>query len=292
MERSPIRATLIALACGLVLLVSACGSGDDERDPATQRQLEASLAQYRSSLRESAAHLVAKTEAIATQVEDDEVEKAQSRYSMARVRYSQLEPLADKAFADLARRIDSYAGEVPASQFGGFHRVEKALFGDETVAGVTPVARELLVDVEELRRRVKTVALRPSEIAAAAAESLGELPASMIAGEEEPYADNDMVDFAANVEGAEAAFKAVKPLLVEEEPQLAGEIEARLDEIYAQLGEYGTLARDPEQFRVAAPGTSFIVYSQVPQAMLRKQAEAIRVLGEQLSQAAASIADE
>lgn len=288
MTRSRVRTALTAATAVLVLFAPACGSDDASSSNVDNRRVEAALARYRSTLQEEAAHLVAKTEAIATQVEDDELEKAQSRYSMARVRYSQLEPLVDEVLADMDRRIDSYPDEVPSSRFGGFHRVERGLFDDETVEGVMPVARVLLADVEELRRELRTVPLKPEQIATAVAGSLSELPASMLAGAEEPYADNDMVDVAANVEGAEAAFAAIKPMLIEES-ELVDEIEAQLAKAYAQLDEFGTLARDPEQIRSAAPGTSFVVYSQVPQPELRKQAESIETLADQLSQAAASI---
>ena len=66
------------------------------------------------------------------------------------------------------------------------------------------------------------------QIANGANELLGEVSASKITGEEERYSHIDLVDFEANVEGAEAAFDSVKPLLAQSDPELAKEIEARL----------------------------------------------------------------
>ena len=69
---------------------------------------------------------------------------------------------------------------------------------------------------------MKTVDLQAVQIANGANELLGEVSASKITGEEERYSHIDLVDFEANVEGAEAAFEAVEPLLEREGPE-AGE---------------------------------------------------------------------
>ena len=69
---------------------------------------------------------------------------------------------------------------------------------------------------------MKTVDLQAVQIANGANELLGEVSASKITGEEERYSHIDLVDFEANVEGAEAAFEAVEPLLSNEGPE-AGE---------------------------------------------------------------------
>ena len=99
------------------------------------------------------------------------------------------------------------------NEFGGFHGIEKALWEEDTTDGMTPVAKQLLADVEELQAKVKTVDLQAVQIANGANELLGEVSASKITGEEERYSHIDLVDFEANVEGAEAAFEAVEPLL-------------------------------------------------------------------------------
>ena len=118
-----------------------------------------------------------------------------------------------ESFGDLDPRIDARANDVPASEFGGFHRIEKALWEEGTPKGMAPVAEQLLADVEELEAKVKNVNLQAVQIANGANELLGEVSASKITGEEERYSHIDLVDFKANVEGSEAAFEAVEPLL-------------------------------------------------------------------------------
>ena len=156
------------------------------------------------------------------------VAQAQALYPVARIRYERVEPVAE-SFGDLDPRIDARENDVPPSEWGGFHRIEKALWQEGTADGMSPVARQLLADVKELQTKVKTVNLQAVQIANGANELLGEVSASKITGEEERYSHTDLVDFEANVEGAEEAFEEVEPLLSGSNPKLAKEIEADFD---------------------------------------------------------------
>ena len=40
-----------------------------------------------------------------------------------------------ESFGDLDPRIDARENDVPASEFGGFHRIEKALWEEDTADG-------------------------------------------------------------------------------------------------------------------------------------------------------------
>jgi iron uptake system component EfeO len=263
---------------------AGCGGGNDE--------LAAAIDRYRSVMREDMAHLAAKTDALAGQIEDGELGKAQSRYAMARVRYSRVEPLAEELFGPLDVRIDAGSDQVPPDELAGFHRIERAMWRDEETDGLGPVARRLHADVEELRSGVETAELDPLRIARGASNLIAELPTEMLAGDLEPFADCDLVDAAANVEGAEAAFEAVRPSLAEHDEALVAELEARFQRALSALDEYGTLFRDPEQTRAAAPGASFIIYSEISPSERRKLAQRIDALAEPLAQAATEVADD
>ena len=52
-----------------------------------------------------------------------------------------IEPVAE-AFGDLDPEIDARANDVPADAWTGFHRLEKALWVDHSLAGMAPVADE------------------------------------------------------------------------------------------------------------------------------------------------------
>ncbi|HEX3323810.1 MAG TPA: iron uptake system protein EfeO, partial [Solirubrobacterales bacterium] len=206
-----------------------CPGGENERgtltvtgeaEAASSSPSEAAaIEQYRTYLERNTAELVEKTEPFVAAVVAGEIPRAMSLYPAARIPYERIEPVAE-SFGDLDPRIDARANDVPADEFGGFHRIEKALWAESTIAGMAPVAKQLLADVKELQRKVKTVRLQAAQIANGANELLGEVSASKITGEKERYSHIDLVDFEANVEGAEAAFDAVEPLLPKQGPQL------------------------------------------------------------------------
>jgi iron uptake system component EfeO len=245
---------------------NAAASAPDEKS---------AIAQYRGYLEDNANELVEETEPFVAAVEAGEVEKARSLYAAARIPYERIEPVAE-SFGDLDPRIDARANDIPPNEFGGFHRIEKGLWAEGVAKGMAPVAEQLIADVEELKQRVATVDLQAAQIANGANELLGEVSASKITGEEERYSHIDLVDFEANVEGAEAAFEAVEPLLSKKDPKLAKQIEASFEDVYASLKPYRR-------------GDGFVSYTELTKADTRKLAQEIDALAEELSQVPAQI---
>jgi len=266
-----------------------CPGGDVERGTLTvtgelkakgSAKADAAVADYREYLEENADELVARTKPFVAAVVAGDNAKAMSLYAPARIPYERIEPVAE-SFGDLDPRIDARENDVAASEFEGFHRIEKALWLEEGQMEVdvdmAPTAKQLQKDVEELAGKVETVELQAVQIANGAVELLGEVSASKITGEEERYSHTDLVDFEANVEGAEAAFEAVKPLLDETDPELAGEIEADFKMVFAELEPYRR-------------GNGFVSYTELTEADTRKLARSIDTLAEKLSQVPAVIA--
>jgi iron uptake system component EfeO len=292
MNRHLLRTLLCAGVLGLLSpFATACGSSDDETasapearqltvsgepDPKNGPEVEEAIADYRSYLEENAAGLVSATEPLVAAVVAGDIAKAKSLYPAARIPYERIEPVAE-SFGSLDPRIDARANDIPPNEFGGFHRIEKALWEEEGLKGMAPVAEQLQADVEELAEKVKTVELRAVQIANGANELLGEVSASKITGEEERYSHLDLVDFEANVEGSEAAFEAVRPLLDPEKTDLAGEIEADFKMVFNSLEPYRTEG-------------GFVPYTELTKADTKKLAVAIDALAEKLSLALAAIA--
>jgi iron uptake system component EfeO len=241
----------------------------------TSPGVETAIDNYRGYLEKNTAELVARTRPFVAAVIAGNIAQAKSLYAPARIPYERIEPVAE-SFGDLDPRIDARQNDVPASQFGGFHRIEKALWEEETAQGMKPVAEQLQADVEELRDKVKDVKLQAVQIANGANELLGEVSASKITGEEERYSRIDLVDFEANVEGAEVAFLSVKPLLAKSDPKLVKEIEADFEAVYAALKPYRR-------------GDGFVSYEELTKADTRKLAQTIDTLAEKLSQVPAQI---
>jgi iron uptake system component EfeO len=264
-----------------------CPGGEDEKgtltvsgklDAESSPQVEKAISQYRDYLEKNSTELVAATKPFVAAVEAGDVEKAKVLYAPARIPYERIEPVAE-SFGDLDPRIDARENDVPKSEWGGFHVIEKALWVEGTTNGMAPVAKQLLADVAELQRKVKTVELQAVQITNGANELLGEVSASKITGEEERYSHTDLVDFEANVEGAEAAFTSVKPLVEEKDPELVEGIEADFEDVYASLEPY-------------RKGDGFILYTELSKGDTRKLAQKIDALAEELSQTPALIVAE
>ncbi len=286
MNGSLVRSALCAAAVALAALTAvACGSSDESSSPTTSEepkaktspQAEAAVADYRDYLEQNTAELVAETKPFVAAVVAGDVAKAKELYPAARIPYERIEPVA-KAFGDLDPRIDAREDGVPAEEWGGFHRIEKALWEEGTAKGMAPVAEQLQADTEELAEKVKTVDLDGVQIANGANELLAEASGSKITGEEERYSHIDLVDFEANVEGSLAAFEAVKPLLDPVDADLSGEVEADFKAVFNSLQPY---RRD----------NGFVSYTALTDKDTRTLAQAIDILAEKLSQVPAAISE-
>ena len=199
-------------------------------------------------------------------------------YPAPRINYERIEPVAE-TFGDLDPRIDARDNDVPTSEFGGFHRIEKALWEEDTTKGMKPVAEGLEEDVLELEEKVKGVKLHAVQIANGANELLTEVSTSKITGEEERYSHIDLVDFKANVEGSQVAFEAVAPLVPPAKQGLVKEIEKDFEAVYTALKPYET---------TTWPG--FVLYTELNKSDTRKLAQVIDALAEKLALVPAQIA--
>jgi len=245
----------------------------------TSPAVEKAISDYKEYLLENSTELTELTKPFAAAVIAGEIEKAKQLYPEPRIRYERIEPVAE-SFGNLDPEIDARANDVPASEFKGFHRIEKALWEEKTTKGMTPVAEGLVKNVEELESIIKgNIKIQATEIANGANELLTEVSTSKITGEEERYSHIDLVDFKANVEGSQVAFEAIKPLIEKSQPKLVKEVAADYEAVYAALKPYETKAY---------PG--FVYYGELTKADTRKLAQVIDALAEKSAQIPAEIA--
>jgi iron uptake system component EfeO len=272
----------LAIAFGSLLL-AGCGSDDSSDDTPTSRAsssdspgAQEAVDRYRSYLVEQTRLLVDRTQAFVKALNYGNVEQAKRLYPTTRMPYEAVEPVAE-SFGGLDPDIDAREVDVPPASFRGFHRIEKALWVDNTTKGVRSVAAKLLADIKRLQALVYTIKLSPAQVANGANELLTEVSSSKITGEEERYSHTDLWDFEANVLGAKAAFDSVKPLLAQQEPQLAQEIDQRFADVEDTLRPYRR-------------GDGFVLYGELTEQDKRQLAQSIDALAEPLSQVAAVVA--
>jgi iron uptake system component EfeO len=264
------------------LLLAGCGSDDSPDGTQTQATSSDSVGsqeatdRYRRYLVEQTGLLVDRTRAFVKALNYGNVEQAKQLYPTTRMPYEAVEPVAE-SFGTLDPDIDAREGDVPAASFRGFHRIERALWLDNTTKGVRSVAAKLLADIKRLQALVYTIKLEPAQVANGANELLTEVSSSKITGEEERYSHTDLWDFEANVLGSQAAYDSVKPLLLQQDPQLAKEIDQRFAEVEEALRPYRR-------------GDGFVLYNELSEQDKRRLAQSIDALAEPISQVAAIVA--
>jgi iron uptake system component EfeO len=201
--------------------------------------------------------------------------KAKALYGLARVPYERVEPVAE-SFGDLDPKIDAREGDVPLKQQTGFHVIEKALYKNNTLKGMKPFADKLVADVKQLETLVKDVPIDPVQTANGAVELLNEVSKSKITGEEERFSGIDLLDFHANVEGAQSAYDIVAPILKTKDGALASTVSDRFSALYKSLDAY-------------KQGSGFVQYSTLDKADKTKLSQSVDSLAEPLSQVPAHV---
>jgi len=216
-------------------------------------------------------------------VKSGDLEAAQEAYANARPFYERIEPLAESFVlgdVNLDAQIDLRADDVEATELPGFHRIEYGLWVDGSTDGLEPVSEQLVADVASLQELVNGIdSLQPAELANGAVGLLDEAASGKITGEEERYSHIDILDMAANVEGAQQAFAYLEEGLGEIDPDLVATIKERFDALNAAVAE---LASDD------APG-GFVLFSDLTDEQITALSQALQSVAEPLSQVAAKV---
>lgn len=255
--------------------LTVTGTAAPKAEGASTAARAAAVAKYRDYLEDQTQQFVDKTTTFVNAVKSGDVDAAKAAYVPARLPYERIEPVAE-SFGDLDPAIDAREGDVPADQWGGFHKIEQTLWINRTTDGMAPVADQLLVDAQKLQTLVKTVELEPAAIANGAVELLNEVSNSKITGEEERYSRTDLDDLLANVEGSESAFEAVAPLLPEKSAVSATEITKRFDAVKAALAPY-------------KQGEGFVLYTSLTPDQTAAISQKVDAVAEPLSKVAQQV---
>jgi iron uptake system component EfeO len=252
-------------------------------DPAGSASISAATAAanaasdaYHDYVVDEVKQLVASTATFTAAVKSGNIAAAKATYGPARTHYESIEPVAE-SFGDLDPAIDARADDVSdPSKWSGFHRIEKALWQDNSLGGMGPVADQLTADIAKLQTLVAGQTYQPAQIANGSVELLDEVAKSKVTGEEDRYSHTDLYDFEANVLGAKEAFTVVEPLLKPAHADLASTIDARFTDVLAALQQY-------------KQGDGWVGYSTVTQDQRRVLAQKVDALAEPLSQVAALV---
>jgi iron uptake system component EfeO len=226
-------------------------------------------------------------------VDSGDLEAAQKQYGVARPFYEKVEsdvegfvlPGYDPTdnHGNLDYLIDMRGSNLdPAVGWHGFHAVERDLFGRQKITASTKdLAAKLTADVKKLAKLSTSLTYKPEDLANGAAGLLEEVQTNKISGEEEAFSHIDLVDFAANVEGAQQAFAYLKPGLTKLDASLTDTISQRFDAVTSMLDTY----RDP-----AAIGGYKIYTAALRKSDANKLSQTVQALQDVLASLAEKVA--
>ena len=286
------RRVLLALIVPLPLLaVTACQSASPAAPAAlttpaassapADPRLALGVARYTAYVQAQLVTLLTRTQQFATAVEAGKVTKAKSLYAASRIPWERIEPVAER-FGELDPKLDAREADLqPGQAWTGWHRLEKALWAKGSVAGGSvvgeaPIARQLMVDLHTLAAKVQTVVLTPSQLGNGAKGLLDEVATGKITGEEEIFSHTDLVDFAANIEGAKQAYAALRPVALDRAPALVKELDTEFSDVQRGLAAYGS-------------GSTYRSYTELSKEQIRRLAESVDALSEPLSRLTAAV---
>jgi len=232
-------------------------------------ELAAAADGYEEYVVEQVALLEERTEEFTSAVISGDVEEAKRLFGPTREPWERIEPIA-AALGDYDPNIDAREGDVPDDEWRGFHRLEKALWVENTAEGQEGYARRLMQDVSNLREDVEDLELAPEDLVTGSVELLNEVSAGKITGEEDRYSHTDLYDINANVEGSEAAFEELKPEVAGEDLSLANEVEEGFDGVHEELDQY-------------RKGDGWVSYEKLSEADRRALSQKVDALAEPLS---------
>lgn len=235
------------LTCGLLsnpkgkLIVKGTNTSSDGKQDVMQ--LVEPIADYKAYVTKEVADLVVGTKAFTDAVKAGDLEKAKALYAPTRRHYERIEPIAE-LFSDLDGSIDAreddYEKKAEDPKFTGFHRIEKALWGDNSTKGMETFATQLNTDVLDLQKRIDELAFPPSKVVGGAAGLIEEVASSKISGEEDRYSRTDLWDFQANVDGAQKIVNLLRPMLQKDDAALLAKIDANFKKVDTILAKYRT----------------------------------------------------
>jgi len=247
-----------------------------KRDP----RLDKAVAAYRAYAQEQADETLPKVATFVKAVKDGDLEAAKKAYAPSRIGWERTEPVAE-SFGTIDPKVDVRAdGLEPGQKWTGWHKLEKSLWQDKKItAADKTLADQLVTDLTDWQERVGKAVITPTSMANGAKELLDEVATGKVTGEEERYSHTDLVDFKANVEGAQKSYELLKPVAKENDAALVTELDKQFAALNTLLDKYRT---DKNAY-------DFTSYDKVGKDDRKELSDAVNALAEPLSKLASAV---
>lgn len=253
-------------------------SGEPAKKLSDSEALQAAADSYERYVQSQTGALIDKTTEFVNAVKAGKVEEAKRLFPIARTYWERIEPVAE-IFGELDPIIDGREPDVePGQDFTGFHRIEKQLWVAGNTEGMDKYADGLLANVKKIVQLSKERPLTALELAQGSKALLDEVATGKITGEEDEFSHTDLWDFKANIEGSAAAISALRPVLVEQDPELVATLDERFAALEKELNQYQN-----------ADGT-WTFYDELTKEQIQALSNAVAALSEPISKVAAVVA--
>jgi iron uptake system component EfeO len=240
-------------------------------------KLAKATADYQRYVKTQSDTLLVKTQEFVDAVKAGDVAKAKSLFPIARTYWERIEPVAE-SFGNLDPAIDAREGDLAKGEkWTGFHKIEKDLWVTKDISKDGPTADKLMTDVKEIVAKASSEKVAPLKLANGAKGLLDEVATRKITGEEDRYSHTDLWDFAANLEGSQAAVSALRPVLDERAPGLAKTLDEKFTTAKDTLGKHRA-------------GDGWKLHTELSKADLKELSDAVNALAEPISKVAAVVA--
>ncbi|WP_248915000.1 iron uptake system protein EfeO [Pseudomonas moorei] len=201
------------------------------------------ISDYKIYVTEQLDELASHTRQFTDAVKKGDLATAKKLYAPTRVYYESIEPIAE-LFSDLDASIDSRVNDhekgVEAEDFTGFHRIEYALFSQNSTQGLGELADGLNKDVKDLQTRVAGLTFPPEKVVGGAAALLEEVAATKISGEEDRYSHTDLYDFQGNIDGAKKIVDLFRPQIEKQDAAFIAKVDKNFATVNRVLAKYKT----------------------------------------------------
>ncbi|MET7711122.1 iron uptake system protein EfeO [Streptomyces sp. NPDC005407] len=262
---------------GIRQQVTATGGGQAaKRSP----EMDAAVAAYRKYVQTQADETLPKAKVFADAVKAGDIEAAKKAYADSRIGWERTEPVAE-SFGDIDPKVDLREDGLEKGQkWTGWHTLEKALWQTKKIGPAEKALADTLIkDLTVWQKKVGTAEITPTSMGNGAKELLDEVATGKVTGEEERYSHTDLVDFKANVEGAQKSYELLKPVASKNDPKLVAE----LDKQFAALNKL------LDKYRKDTTSYEFTSYDKVGKAERKELSDAVNALAEPLSKLAAAV---
>ncbi|WP_393057408.1 iron uptake system protein EfeO [Streptomyces sp. LN549] len=243
-------------------------------------EMDKAVAAYRTYVQAQADETLPKVKVFTDAVAAGDLEAAKKAYADSRIGWERTEPVAE-SFGDIDPKVDVREdGLEDGQKWTGWHRLEKALWQDKKLGTEEKaLAPTLYKDLLDWQKRVGTAEITPTSMANGAKELLDEVATGKVTGEEERYSHTDLVDFKANVEGAEKSYELLKPIATKNDAALTSSLDKQFAALNTLLDKYRT---DKNSY-------VFTSYEKVGKADRKELSDAVNALAEPLSRLAAAV---